>query len=126
MPLIARLMSFAIRLESLSLSGNKITCVGAKTVADAIPFCHDLADLVLSDNKIADNGMNCIAAALSGKESLTHLDVSENKLSQSCIKVSSHLPFLHPPVTLSNINDTVCETELDYSPRRPQVKTRTN
>lgn len=70
-------------LESINLTGNAITGMGAKTIADALRSNHSLHTLDLSYNSIGDDGVEALADALVAQEHLRQLDLSSNEITDA-------------------------------------------
>ena len=69
-------------LQILNISENKITCKGAKELADALEKCK-LKKLIISDNDISITG---IIAIIDSSSSLQQLNVSNNYISEDIEK----------------------------------------
>jgi len=76
-----------LRLETLQLSFNRITCKGIEYLANAIVGSQTLRGLLLDNNEIADRGAQQLAAVLPYVKTLEKLDVGFNSMKSAGMKL---------------------------------------
>jgi Ran GTPase-activating protein (RanGAP) involved in mRNA processing and transport len=76
-----------LRLESLQLSFNRITCRGIESLSNAIWGSTMLKELLLDNNEIADRGTQHIAAVLPHVQSLETLNIGFNQIKAAGVKL---------------------------------------
>lgn len=69
----------------MNLSDNKITCVGAKLVANLLPKCDTLNELYLANNEIDNEGARALVVALKGRDDFKNIDLDNNKFGGDAI-----------------------------------------
>lgn len=70
-------------LAVLSLADNRITCTGAKAVADTLALCNDsLQALRLSHNEIGEGGGQALARVFMSNRTLKLLHIQKNPISE--------------------------------------------
>lgn len=95
--LIEKMAAAHLRLKALNLNDNKITDVGAKTIAET--WMSELRSLSLRDNLIAEEGMSVLARRFG--PSLRRINLSAN----NGIQASSLAPYLPKALESLDLSD---------------------